>query len=235
MANLPQSPALSKISEIPRRVGNPLTNARHERLAQLIAEGCFTQHRAYAEVYKRELSPEERDKWAKIRPTGSHRTVSRVCNLPAVKDRVAEILQIKHEMLLHESMEGYVHTREMVIKGLIDLYEKAMAVVPVTDRNGNRIGVYKADFRGAVKALELLGLEKGMFERTHKHIHKASPLNGTRSQIIGRLGELLRNLSDADLADIGLQRLGTVEVRAERDAGVGEESIQALSAVSKAG
>jgi hypothetical protein len=64
----------------------------------------------------------------------------------------------------------------------------------------------------AVKSLELLGLEQGMFERKHKHLHaKANPLQGNRDEIIGRLGALMDQLSDRDLEGLGLQRITVAE------------------------
>jgi hypothetical protein len=63
-----------------------------------------------------------------------------------------------------------------------------------------------------VKSLELLGLEQGMFERKHKHLHaKQNPLAGNPNEIIGRLGVLLDQLSDRDLESLGLQRITVVE------------------------
>lgn len=60
--------------------------------------------------------------------------------------------------------------------------------------------------------LELLGLEQGMFEHKHKHLHaKANPLDGNRDEIVGRLGVLLDQLSDRDLESIGLRRITVVE------------------------
>ena len=51
-----------------------------------------------------------------------------------------------------------------------------------------------------------------MFERKHKHLHaKANPLDGNRSEIIGRLGVLLDQLSDRDLESLGLQRIMVAE------------------------
>jgi hypothetical protein len=64
----------------------------------------------------------------------------------------------------------------------------------------------------AVKSLELVGLEQGMFERKHKHLHaKASPLQGNRDEIIGRLGVLLDQLSEGDLESLGLRRIAVAE------------------------
>ena len=51
-----------------------------------------------------------------------------------------------------------------------------------------------------------------MFERKYKHLHaRVNPLDGNRDEIIGRLGVLLDQLSDYDLASIGLQRITVVE------------------------
>ncbi len=95
---------------------------------------------------------------------------------------------------------------------LVALVDRCMQAVPVLNRRGNATGQYKFEPMAAVKSLELLGLEQGMFARQHKHLHaKASPLQGNRDEIIGRLGVLLDDLSEGDLESIGLQRITVAE------------------------
>jgi hypothetical protein len=95
---------------------------------------------------------------------------------------------------------------------LTTLVDRCMQAVPVLNRRGNATGQYKFEPMAAVKSLELLGLEQGMFERKHKHLHaKANPLQGNRDEIIGRLGVLLDQLSDRDLEGLGLQRITAAE------------------------
>ena len=56
------------------------------------------------------------------------------------------------------------------------------------------------------------GTRPDVFERKHKHLHRnVNPLDGTREEIVARLGVLLHELSDRDLEDIGLQRIEVVE------------------------
>ena len=102
--------------------------------------------------------------------------------------------------------------RAYVTDRLVTLVDRCMQAVPVLNQRGNPTGQYRFEANGAVKSLELLGLEAGMFERKHKHLHaKANPLDGNRDEIIGRLGVLLDQLSDRDLESLGLQRIVVVE------------------------
>ena len=103
-------------------------------------------------------------------------------------------------------------SRTCVTDRLVTLVDRCMQAAPVLNRRGNATGQYRFEPNGAVKALELLGLEQGMFERKHKHLHaKQNPLDGNRNEIIGRLGLLLDQLSDRDLESLGLQRITLIE------------------------
>ena len=98
--------------------------------------------------------------------------------------------------------------RAYVTDRLVTLVDRCMQAVPVLNKRGNATGQYRFEANGAVKSLELLGLEAGMFERKHKHLHaKVNPLDGNRDEIIGRLGVLLDQLSDRDLGSLGLRRI----------------------------
>lgn len=102
--------------------------------------------------------------------------------------------------------------RAYVTDRLVTLVDRCIQAVPMLNKHGNATGRYRFEANGAVKALELLGLEQGMFEHKHKHLHaKANPLDGNRDEIVGRLGVLLDQLSDRDLESIGLRRITVVE------------------------
>jgi hypothetical protein len=117
-----------------------------------------------------------------------------------------------HEQRMSIEMKDIQVGRAYVTDRLVTLVDRCMQAVPVLNKHGNATGQYKFEPNGAVKALELLGLESNMFARRHKHLHaKQNPLDGNREEIIGRLGVLLDQLSDGDLGSIGLRRVTIVE------------------------
>jgi hypothetical protein len=188
-----------------------LANARHEQVAQLLARGA-TQLNAYAEVYKCHLSEDERKAWCDKQRANQPGGVHAICSRPDVRARVNVILNEQHEQRMSIEMKDIQVNRGYVTERLVTLVDRCMQTVPVLNKRGNATGQYKFEPNGAVKALELLGLEQGMFERKHKHLHaKVNPLDGNRNEIIGRLGVLLHQLSDRDLESLGLQRITVVE------------------------
>jgi hypothetical protein len=129
-----------------------------------------------------------------------------------VKARVNVILDEHHERRMGIEMKDIQVNRAYVTERLVTLVDRCMQTVPVLNKRGNATGQYRFEPNGAVKSLELLGLEQGMFERKHKHLHaKVNPLDGNRNEIIGRLGVLLDQLSERDLESLGLQRITVVE------------------------
>ena len=188
-----------------------LANVRHEQVAQLLARGV-TQLNAYAEVYKCHLSDDERKAWCDKQRANQPGGVHAICSRPDVKARVQAILDELHEQRMAIKMESIKVSSAYVTERLVTLVDRCMQAVPVLNKRGNATGQYRFDSHGAVKSLELLGLEQGMFERRHKHLHgRINPLDGNREEIVGRLGVLLNQLSDYDLASIGLQRITVVE------------------------
>jgi hypothetical protein len=188
-----------------------LANARHEQIAQLLARGA-TQVNAYVEVYKSHLSEQEQIAWRdkqRPQPTGG---IHAICSRPDVKARVQAILDQEHEQRMAIKMHSVKTSTAYVTDRLVALVDRCMQAVPVMNRRGNATGQFKFEPMAACKALELLGLEQGMFERQHKHLHaKVNPLDGNREEIIGRLGVLLDQLSEGDLESLGLRRIELVE------------------------
>lgn len=195
-----------------RNESKPLDNIRHERLAQALAIG-HTPIDAYVQVYRKDYSEQENTEWRgssyalSKSKGGGGQDWRRTGNRTDIKQRVAILLQERavaiRQLDITETQKG----KSEVWFKMEEVYQRAMAAEPVLDKKGDITGIYKADFRSAIKAVELMGLENGMFERTHKHLHgKVNPLEGTRDEIIGRMGALLCEVKSPDLMKMGLQR-----------------------------
>jgi hypothetical protein len=230
---------------MPRKKRLPLEalpDVKQELLAQELADGRSPAV-AYLALLHPDMAVEERERIAqKDRNEGDpgHATKLRgaagaACRKQEVRDRVNGILAERHDKRMAVKMEDVKISTAYVTDRLTSLVDRCMQTVPVKNGQGNAVGVYKFEPMAACKALELLGLEQGMFERTHKHLHaKQNPLDGSRDQIVGRLGVLLDQLSDADLFSLGLQRLDVIEVRSERVDDVGGQQGTTIQAVRKA-
>jgi hypothetical protein len=226
---------------MPRKKKPPqavLENVKYEMLAQELADG---RHRvlAYLLATEPDVDPELHHATLAAHLAKHDQNLGAraraMCVQPEVKQRVATILAERQEKRLAVKMADIKMSSAIVTNRLTEVVDRCMQVVPVINRQGNAIGTYRFEPQAAVKALELLGLEQGMFERKHKHLHaKANRLDGNRSQIVGRLGVLLDQLSAADLESIGLQRIDTVEIRVDRVDGVGGQQGPAIPAVSEA-
>jgi hypothetical protein len=160
---------------------------------------------------------------------------SKACRAVEVRDRVNTILADRHEKRLAVRAEDVKISNAYVTDRLLDLVDRCMQAKPVTNGQGNSVGMWRFEPMAACKALELMGLEQGMFERKHQHVHaRQDPLDGNRDQIVGRLSVLLDQLSDADLYAIGLQRLDVIEVSSERIDDVGGKQAPTVPAVPEA-
>ena len=230
---------------MPRKKRPPLgalPNVQRELLAQELADGR-TQVVAFLAQDEPGLTLEQREaKAAKDakeghpgHPTKLRMRAGKACRHMEVRDRVNTILAERHEQRLAIRAEDVKISNHYVMDRLLDLVDRCMQAKPVTNGQGNSVGMWRFEPMAACKALELMGLEQGMFERQHKHLHaKVNPLDGNRDQIVGRLGVLLDQLSDADLYALGLQRLDVVEASSERIDDVGGEQEPAVPALSKA-
>ena len=215
------------------RRGKPLNNARYERIAQLTAEGRHTRLEVWAETYETQLTADQRRVWVQKQHKRALSKIEYILYQPEVKARIEAILVERHDRRMNIQDNEVLINADWIKKGLIENIGRAMQAVPVLDREGRAIGVYKSDYKAANEGFKLLGLDLGMFAQQHKHLHGAiNPLEGNREDLLGRLRVLTDMLSDADLAGLGLQRIGTVEVRSQRVEGMGDEPGATISAVS---
>ena len=216
------------------RRGEPMENARHERFSHALASGAKTASLAWIEVYRQDIKTEAgRLSYVQKMTKAEERSAQKIAHRPDVKARVAAIMKEWHDRRMSAEEDEFKFPRAAVLRSLVENYQRAAGLVPVLDKNGVFMGVFKVDYKAANTSLELLGTELGMFIKQHKHLHQnANPLDGDRSEIFGSLRVLTDRFSDADLRELGLQRLEVVEAASRRVNGAGDESGEALPAVS---
>ncbi len=88
----------------------------------------------------------------------------------SIKKRIEEIRSDKENMQVRAGVVSTVNAfrsigvgKDAICEHLWDIAMKAKAAVPVTNSEGQPIGIYNANWNAAIKALELLGKELGMF------------------------------------------------------------------------
>lgn len=130
-----------------------LSNHRHERFAQLIADGL-----SGAEAY--------REAGYQVSANVSSVNASRLLKDAKVSARVAE-LQADRAKAVSEATakaaEKLEISKEWVLSKLVDNANRAMQAKAVTDGEGNSIGEYRYEGSVVNRALELIGKELGMF------------------------------------------------------------------------
>jgi Terminase small subunit len=133
-----------------------LSNPRHERFAQELANGVSA-----TEAY-------ERAGFARNR-VSAHRLKQK----PNIRERVSELLKQREHINAQataKAIEKTALTKEWVIERLIENANRAMQNVPVLDRDGELTGEYRYEGMVANKALELLGKGLGMFVDRHADV-----------------------------------------------------------------
>ena len=216
------------------RCGSPLANARHEMVAQALASGAKNKMRAYAYAYRQDLRTElELSAWDRSLATNKRASYGQICNRPDIKARTKAIMQEAHDRRMDTRMDEIPVTKATIMGGWYENYLRSSAQIPVLDGKGNHIGLWKADYKAANQALELMGNELGMGIKQHKHLHEnADPLEGNRNEVLGSIRGIIEQLSDADLRELGVQRLDVVETSSRRVNGAGDKQEQAVSPLS---
>ncbi len=216
------------------RCGSPLANARHEMVAQALASGAKNRMRAYAYAYRQDLRTElELCGWERSLTPGKRGSYSKTCSHPDIVARTKAIMQEAHDRRMDTRMDEIPVTKATIMGGYYENYLRASALIPVLDGKGNHIGLFKPDYKAANQALELMGNELGMGIKQHKHLHEnADPLEGDRNEVLGSIRGIIEQLSDADLWELGVQRLDVVETSSRRVNGAGDQSKQAVPPLS---
>lgn len=210
-----------------------MANARHERLAHALASGLYTKLHAWAVSFRPDLKNDlARIAWQKSLTDSQANSYRRLANRQDIKARMNSIMVEVSDRRMAKEQDKFTVPRAAIIKGLYENYQRAAALIPVIEK-GEHIGLYKPDYKAANQALELLGTEAGMFVKQHHHLHaNADPMEGGRNEVLRSIRVLTDNFSDADLRELGLQRLDVFEAGVRRTNGTGDESGQTLPAVS---
>ena len=138
-----------------------LRMSRRERFARLVAAGATVEAAYRAAGYR------VRGRESKYRTLGN-----RLLAVPEVNARVAELSAAGRDSLDRFAWGG-MPGRGWVIARLMETAERALQTVPMADRKGIPKGEYAPQGTVALRALELLGRDLGMFDARN-----APPIDG---------------------------------------------------------
>lgn len=168
-----------------------LKNPRYERLAQALAQGK-SQERAYVEA--------------------GYSAKSARANVSTLLKRNTSILERVHELLqarliveeegFRAAVEQSKVDRVWIERQLVEIVERCMSPSPVLDHDGRPVSVethdggrapmYAFNAAGALAALRLLGIERGMF--TQRLQPAEGPLDRLPAAVLKQIRESLLNL-----------------------------------------
>lgn len=100
--------------------------------------------------------------------TEEEQAMANLLTMDATKQAVPkgeEIKLVRSETAINDAaLIGTVITKQLIIDELWEVYQMCKAVKPVLDRQGTPTGYLEFESRSAIKCLELLGKEMGMFK-----------------------------------------------------------------------
>jgi len=131
---------MAKTKKKARKTGRP-KNTRGGHLERLLALAHSGKNKEEIEAHLRNGNQEEIDR-----------------HIAQMKE------SFKSEMLYASHMEELTINKKFIKGQLLNIYARAMSAEPVLDKDGCHTGEWKSDLRTAVKAVELLGREEGMFK-----------------------------------------------------------------------
>jgi len=159
-----------------------LANAKHERFAQELANG---------------KSPPEAYVIAGYSPNEGN--ASRLKGNEKVRRRLTELLDDRNKIAVkatEKAVERSAITKETILSKLWENAQRASQAIPVTNGDGEKIGIYKYDGAVVNRACELLGKELGMFiDRTDIRVH-AKYENVPLPKLVEHLSSLTKQLAD---------------------------------------
>lgn len=129
-----------------RGCGRALTNGKHEQFASLIALG---------------QNPASAYSSCGYSSKGAGQSANRLLQKPEVSARVKELKVAVSERQVEKTLVN----RAWLMQTLRQIVDRAMQFEPERDRHGNPSGQYKYDPATAIKAVELMGRELGVFQK----------------------------------------------------------------------
>lgn len=157
------------------------------------------QERFCQEMFGGATKAEAHERAGYLSPKGNRiKTAYRLSNTKWCQERMIE--------LRGKALEDSGMDREWVLSNAKDLYEKATTAKPVKDSRGNSTGVYRMDGSTAVKILNMVGLQVGLFNPEKKTRHgQLDPLDKmNEKQLIKFIGATLKDLGPGALKELGL-------------------------------
>ena len=141
----------------------------------------------------------EQENYCRLRATGLSRpdaaatihkspdTVRHWDQRPVVIARIAPL----NDQLASNVINRNQIDRAWVMANLVKVAERCMQDEPVRDKEGNPTGEYGFDSAGAIKALNLIGLEVGMFKRDPAQININTQINTMPTDQLRHMAEKL--------------------------------------------
>ena len=172
-----------------------LPSAKHERFAQLLADGI-----GVGEAYVAAGYPANRGNATKLKQQES------------IGKRLAEILAQRETirgMGVAKAIEQTAATEEWIINKLIQNVERASTAEPVLDSKGKPTGEYRYDGAVVNRSLELLGKQRGMFI-DRKEVGRPGDFKDLND-------DQLRDLVNREAAELGVRG---IRVEAPRGSGL---------------
>lgn len=128
-----------------------LKNAKHEHFCQLVSNGDSALQAYILAGYSK---------------NGAKQSASRLLTHADVCARIEYLRKVKeekHAEAVEKAAKKVGITKEWILEQLAENVAMAKQAVPVLDNEGKPTGEYKQNLAAANKALELLGIESGMF------------------------------------------------------------------------
>jgi hypothetical protein len=115
-------------------------------------------------------------------------------NASSTKKRIQpRIDEIRSEIAVSSTYD-----ENFLLGRLIQILDRCMEGVARRDRQGNETGWWTFDAKGALRAVEMLGLERSMFvRRSEVKVGKMEPLTGTQEEIVQQLNVLANRIGYA--------------------------------------
>jgi hypothetical protein len=154
-----------------------LATGKHEKFCIGIAEG-MTAEKAYVE--------------AGYSPKGAAQSASRLLRNAEIQTRINAL----RNAMAERAIQRTALTRAYVINCLMTIVEQCMQHEPIRDKHGTHLGYVRYSPMAAIRSLELLGKELGMFKGPPERSKAIEPM--TLEEIEQREAEIDRRLAELE-------------------------------------